>query len=98
MLVAKISDGVVVNVETCTDKWLRATREKSGEINGHPVSYVEFPEPQDGEPDYVHIGYEYDPVKGFQQPPKPALTPDGSDYVYDANGEMLWYAAEWVKK
>jgi hypothetical protein len=58
--IARIDDGVVVNLEVVTQDWLD---DNADDPNFTFVAYIEG--------DYPTIGYGYDPVTGFDYPPPP---------------------------
>ena len=95
MIIARISDGVVVNIEVADESWVRAARAATPDPKSHPVTFVEIHE-TDEAPNIAHIGYGYDPARGFEQPPV-AMTDDQDppDYLYDAAGEIMFYPSEW---
>ena len=61
MNLARVRDGVVVNIEVADTEWLSAAQATK---NDDSVELIEY---TDDAP--AHIGYRYNPEQGFEQPP-----------------------------
>ena len=85
--VARIRDGVVVNVEAAEPEWVRAAQLTKDD---HEL-IVEYTEDAP-----AYIGLQYDPARGFEQPPKAMLDDqDPPDYLYDDDGHIRHHPTEW---
>lgn len=88
MNVARVHNGVVVNIEVADTEWLRAAQATK---NDDGVELIEY---TDAAP--AHIGYGYDRARGFEQPPQMVLTDDDPpEIVTDENGDPTYHPSEW---
>lgn len=90
MQIARVENGVVVNVEVADAKWLAAQTDLPDHVQLVPLA------DDDAETVAAHIGLPYDSKQGFQQPPTPAPTNGEDEYLLDHDHQILWSQAAWV--
>jgi hypothetical protein len=90
MQIARVENGVVVNVEVADAEWLAAQTHLPENVQLVPLT-----DDDDG-PVVANIGLPYTVEDGFQQPPTPAPTNNDDEYLLDHDHQILWSQASWI--